>query len=316
METLSQRKIPVEFSLIVPLCNEEESVAALHEEIVSVLGDREYELIYVNDGSTDATYAQIKKAVAFSDSAVRVKIISLSRNSGQSFAFKVGLDNSRFPLIVFMDGDLQSDPRDIMRLIDKIEEGYDLVQGIRVNRKDAFFNKILPSVAANFLLRTVCGSKFRDIGCSLKVFRKSFVVDMLFQQGMHRILPVYFDLKGARVCELKVNHRKREHGKTKYGFSRTFEVVFEIIKINFFEKNSNSFLFSTGIFSFLIFSYGLIKSILLFFYRKPYADVYFLLSLLGFYLFVISAALYISRSFYVYYKDNARLNDVAIEVFP
>lgn len=308
-------KSGIGFSLIVPFYNEQDNVKTLHQEIVTTLKGREYELIYVNDASTDKTYQEIKECMSRLDSSPYVKVINLPKNLGQSFAFKVGLDNARFEVVIFMDGDLQNDPRDIPHLLDKIKEGYDLVQGIRLNRKDAFLSRRLPSTVANFILRVVSGSKFHDIGCSLKAFKKRLVSDMVFQQGMHRMLPVYFTLKKAKVCELGVNHRRRRRGKTKYGFSRTLEVLFEIVKINFFERNSNTFLFFMLIFAFIIFSYGLIKSVINFSHMRLDTDIYFMLSVLGFYLFVLSAALYISRSFYIYYKDTSRLKDVTVETF-
>jgi len=302
------------FCIIIPVYNEEENISILHKEIISVLKDYEYELIYVNDGSTDSTYSEIKKALG-NLIPPYAKIINLPNNLGQSFAFKVGLDNARFSVIIFMDGDLQNDPKDIPQLLAKIGEDYDLVQGIRAKRQDNFFKKILPSLIANFILRLLCDSKFKDIGCSLKAFKKPLALDMVFQQGMHRILPVYFYLKGKRVTEIKVNHRKRIYGKTKYGFSRAFEILFEIIKINFFEKNSNRFLFVTGFLSFLILFYGIVKIITKFFLNPKEGMFYCVFSILGFYIFVISTVLYISRSFYIYYKNISKSKDIKMEVY-
>lgn len=302
------------FCVIIPVYNEEENISILHKELISVLKQYEYELIYVNDGSTDSTYFEIKKAL---ESLIPpyAKIINLSNNLGQSFAFKAGLDNARFSIIIFMDGDLQNDPRDIPGLLDKINDGYDLIQGIRYKRKDDFFKKIFPSVIANFILRILCGSKFKDIGCSLKAFKKSVALDMVFQQGMHRMLPIYFYLKGKKTGEIRVNHRKRIYGKTKYGFSRTFEVLFEIIKINFFEKNSNSLLFVTKFLFFLILFFGMLETITKLFFNPEIGMVYFILSIIGFYIFIISTVLYISKSFYIYYKNISKLENIEMEVY-
>ncbi len=304
----------MEFSVVIPFYNEEDAVGTLHRQLLLALERYRYELVYVNDGSTDATYARLRQALV--DMPARyAKIINLPRNLGQSFAFKAGLDNSRFPVVVFMDGDLQNDPADIPQLLRTLNEGYDLVQGVRYRRQDPFFSKILPSLAANFLLRVLCGSTFRDIGCSLKAFKKDMALEMVFQQGMHRILPAYFYLNGAKVSEIKVNHHRRVYGKTKYGPSRILEVFFEIIKINFFEKNSNRFLFISGLLSFAVFSYGLINGILKLAHSPEDAVIYFAVALLSVYVFVTSAVLYISRSFYIYYKNIPTLKNVEVESY-
>jgi glycosyltransferase involved in cell wall biosynthesis len=302
------------FSLVIPFYNEEDNVGILHQEIISVLHDFEYELVYVNDGSNDNTRAKIKEETKKLP-APYAKIIDVPGNLGQSFAFKLGMDNARFPLVVFMDGDLQNDPRDIPVLVEKFNQGYDLVQGVRAKRKDPLFRKIVPSLAANLILRVFCGSKFRDIGCSLKIFKKSLAAEIIFQHGMHRVLPVYFCLKGAKVAEIRVGHRPRIHGKTKYGFYRTLEVIFEIIKINFFEKNSNRFIFFTVFLSCLFFAYGIINSILKLPRYSEEAAVYFIISILSFYIFVISAVLYMSKSFYRYYKNISNIPGINIEIY-
>lgn len=309
-----EKKDGLSFSVVVPFYNEEENVRGLHQELILALEGYEYELIYVDDGSKDSTLLKLREALS-NQPAPYSKLICMPKNLGQSFAFKAGLNNSRFPIVVFMDGDAQNDPLDIPRLLDKIKAGYDLVQGVRHKRKDGFFTRILPSFLANAILRVFCGSQFRDIGCSLKAFKKDLAAEMAFQQGMHRILPVYFCLSGAKVSQMHVNHRKRIHGKTKYGFSRTFEVLFEIIKINFFEKNSNRFLFATGALSFIIFSYAMVKGVLKFTRYPEDAIVYFILSALSIYVFIISAILYISRSFYIYYKQVPILTNISVESY-
>ncbi|MBU1062387.1 MAG: glycosyltransferase family 2 protein, partial [Candidatus Omnitrophica bacterium] len=234
----------IKFSVVVPFYNEEDNVKILHKELISALKGHEYELVYVNDGSTDSTYSRLIKETE-DLKPPHAKIINFTKNLGQSFAFKAGLDNTSFDTIVFIDGDLQNDPRDIPLLLEKFLEGYDLAQGIRARRKDPFFSKIVPSKIANLILRILCGSKFKDLGCSLKVFSKKITDRLFFYKGFHRLLPVYFSLKGAKVTEVKVNHRSRKSGKSKYGFSRTIEVLFEVIKINFFEKGSNNFIYIT-----------------------------------------------------------------------
>jgi glycosyltransferase involved in cell wall biosynthesis len=313
---MENQKAPgaVEFSVVIPLYNEEENVKPLHAELVSVLSDSGYELVYVDDGSTDKTLSRLKEELRLLP-VPYAKIIEIPVNLGQSFAFKIGMDNSNSSVVVFMDADLQNDPRDIPFLVSRLKDGYALAQGVRVKRKDSFFRKILPSVAANFILRVFCGSKFSDIGCSLKAFRKETAEEMTFQQGMHRMLPVYFCLKKCRVLEVAVNHRKRLHGKTKYGFYRTLEVVFEIIKINFFEKNSNTFLFLTDLVAGVIFAYAAYKGFRVLPVSLEQAAVYLIICVLSFYVFVISTALYISRSFYAYHKNISGSKSVKVNCY-
>ncbi len=301
------------FSVVIPFYNEEENIRILHQELISVLGRKKYELVYVDDGSTDRTLANLKEAL--SECPCVAKVIEMPRNLGQSFAFKTGMDNAGFPVVVFMDADLQNDPRDIPLLVSRLQEGYALAQGVRVKRQDSFLRKIVPSVVANFILRVFCGSQFSDIGCSLKAFRKETAEEMIFQQGMHRMLPVYFCLKHLPVIQVAVNHRRRIHGKTKYGFYRTLEVVFEIIKINFFEKNSNTFLFLTDLVAGMMFVYAAYRGVRSLATSLEQSAVYLIICILSFYVFVISTALYISRSFYAYHKNLSDLKGVKVSCY-
>jgi glycosyltransferase involved in cell wall biosynthesis len=228
----------IKFSVVIPLYNEEENIAILHKELIYALKGYIYELIYVNDGSTDSTYLKLKKEIKNADMPL-IKIINLHKNFGQSYAFKAGLNNAESSLIVFIDGDLQNDPKDIPKLLEKIDEGYDLVQGVRLKRLDPFFKKVIPARIANLILRFFCGSKFKDIGCSLKVFKKAIVSDIIFHNGIHRVLPLYLQLKGAHTAEININHRSRIFGKTKYGLSRIFNLIYEIVMISFSDKYFN-----------------------------------------------------------------------------
>ncbi len=298
----------IKFSIIIPLYNEERNINILHKELISISKDYEYEIIYVNDGSTDSTYNNLVGAVETERSNVPIKIINIHKNIGQTLAFKIGLDNSLYDVIVFMDGDLQNNPQDIPILIDEFRKGYDLVQGVRYRRKDPFFTRVLPSLVANFVLRVVCGSKFKDLGCSLKIFYKRNIDEIIFYQGMHRMLPIYYSLKSKKVTEVAVSHRRRVYEKSKYGFSRSFEILFEIVKINFFEKESNFFIYTSCLIGLLL----IIMSLLSYFFiilnnfmisLKMMIAVVTLI--VGIYSFVISASLYIIRSSYIYQK---RLN--------
>ena len=310
---VNQKDNHVKFSLIVPLYNEQENITHLHKEIISALHDYEYELIYVNDGSSDKTFSKTIEAI--NNMPVSwARIINLSKNYGQSFAFKLGLDNARFSVIIFMDGDLQNDPKDIPLLLDKFSEGYDLVQGVRAKRRDPLLQKILPSKLANLFLRILCGSKFSDLGCSLKVFSKKLVNGLYFYQGFHRILPIYLSLKGAKMTEIEINHRKRLCGKSKYGFSRAAEVFFEIIRINFIEKGSNNFIYITIGIGFilgclgLLIGFNLVKNINLFGFLGLISFV------LGLYLFVIATSLHIIRSFYAYHQKFKEIEESHYEI--
>ena len=219
------------FSVIIPLFNEADNVGVFHKEIVSVLEGYNYELIYINDGSTDDTYNALSKAVEVCPTP-HVKMINLAKNRGQSYSYRKGIDQAESSVIVFIDGDLQNDPKDIPKFVSKISEGYDLVQGVRLRRKDAFFTKVVTARIANILLRIFCSSQFTDIGCSLKAFRKEFTQSLNFHSGIHRLLPLYIQKKDAKVAEIGVEHRKRRFGRSKYGLSRVFSILVEIIRMS------------------------------------------------------------------------------------
>ena len=234
---MDKKKDNEKFSLIVPFYNEENNVAILHKEIVETLRNLSCEVIYVNDGSTDNTHRELIKAVGSSKLPFIVKVVDTRDNFGQSFALKTGLLYASYDAVIFMDGDLQNNPKDIHALLKKLLEGYDLVQGVRVNREDPLLTKKIPSKLANILLSMVCKNKFHDLGCSLKIFYKYNIDNFMFYKGFHRILPIYYYLKGAKVAEITVSHRRRVYGVTKYGFLRTFDILFEVIKINFLKIN-------------------------------------------------------------------------------
>jgi dolichol-phosphate mannosyltransferase len=219
------------FSIVVPFYNEEDNIGPLHKEITGFLKGHHYELIYVNDGSSDGTYAELQKASSeqgFAD----IKIINFPVRLGQSLALKAGLDKAVFDIIIFMDGDLQYDPRDIPRLLEGIGCGYDLAQGIRKVRNDPLLKRLC-SMAGNLALHIFCGNKFKDVGCSLKAFKKDFASGIAFHSGTHRLLPVYLYLNGCSVTEIEVNHRRRAGGKSKYGFLRIIEFLFQLWDLRF-----------------------------------------------------------------------------------
>jgi glycosyltransferase involved in cell wall biosynthesis len=218
-----------EVSVVVPLRDEELNVVPLHQELSSVLAGLgvPYELILIEDGSVDATFARLGEIQA-RDPYVRV--IKFTRNFGQTAAFAAGFAHARGRFIVTSDGDLQNDPADIPRLL-QIAATHDIVCGWRQQRKDAFLTRHVPSVVANWLLGAVSGIRLHDNGCSLKVFRAEVIKPLKLRPGMHRFLPALASQLGNRVAEVVVNHRPRRFGHSKYGLSRTFRVLSDIVHL-------------------------------------------------------------------------------------
>jgi len=222
----------VDVSLVIPLYNEIENISTLHEAILPVLSslDKDTEIIYVDDGSTDGTFEQLQKIQA-SDSSVWV--IQLRRNFGQAAAFSAGFDFARGNVIITMDGDLQNDPDDIPLLIEKIDQGYDIVSGWRVKRKDNFISRRLPSMIANSIISWVTGVKLHDYGCSLKAYREEVVKNIRLYGELHRFIPAIASWMGIRVAEVPVNHFPRRYGRSKYGLGRTLRVILDLITVKF-----------------------------------------------------------------------------------
>ncbi len=218
-----------EISVVIPLRDEERNVTLLHDELNSVLAalGRSYEIILVDDGSEDATFARLAEAQA-RDGLVRV--IRFTRNFGQTAAFAAGFAFARGGLIVTLDGDLQNDPADIPALL-RIAADNDIVCGWRRERKDNYLTRHVPSVVANWLLGLVTGIRLHDNGCSLKVFRAEVVKPLKLQPGMHRYLPAISSQLGGRIAEVVVNHRPRRFGRSKYGLSRTTRVVADLVHL-------------------------------------------------------------------------------------
>jgi glycosyltransferase involved in cell wall biosynthesis len=222
----------VDLSIIVPIFNEEENIADLHTGISTALVGLplEYEVILVDDGSTDNSYL-ILKDIAREDK--RVKVIRLRRNFGQTAAMAAGFDSATGRVLVPMDGDLQNDPADIPRLMEKIWEGFDVVSGWRKERMDAFVNRKLPSLMANYVISRMTGIKLHDYGCTLKAYRREVIEGINLYGEMHRFVPALASQVGARITEISVNHRHRLHGKSKYGISRTMRVILDLLTVKF-----------------------------------------------------------------------------------
>jgi len=216
-------------SVIVLVYNEVESIAPLHEELMGVLDglDFSFEVVYVDDGSRDGSSEQLGQ-LAVRDG--RVRIVSFRRNFGQTAAVQAGIDNSRGDILVFMDGDMQNDPHDIPRLLEKIDEGYDVVSGWRKDRHDDA-TRVTLSKIANWVIARVTGVQLNDFGCTLKAYHRDVIQDVKLYGEMHRFIPVYASWVGARITEITVNHRPRAFGSSKYSLSRTSRVMLDLMTV-------------------------------------------------------------------------------------
>jgi glycosyltransferase involved in cell wall biosynthesis len=220
----------MDLSVVVPLYNEEESVEALYEEIRAAadgLG-QDYEIVLVDDGSRDATVPKLRE---IADRDPRVKIVRFRRNYGQSAALQAGFDQARGTVVVTMDGDLQNDPRDFGLLLETMAEGYDVVCGWRRDRKDKMLSRRVPSMAANWLIGRLTGTRIHDNGCTLKAYRLDVVRKARLYAEMHRFLAPILCLSGCRYKEVVVNHRARQFGQSKYGISRIWKVFLDLLTV-------------------------------------------------------------------------------------
>ena len=231
----------VAVSVVIPVYNEELNVEALYGRLADVL-DSSAEMIFVDDGSTDGTYDRISD-IALRDE--RVGIIRFRRNFGQTAALSAGIDHARGRVIVPIDGDMQNDPRDIPRLLAKLDEGYDVVSGWRVDRKDSFIRR-LPSQLANRLISWISGVRLHDYGCSLKAYRRSVLEGVRLYGEMHRFVPIYASWQGARVTEMAVDHHPRTRGKSNYGMERTLKVVLDLVVVKFLSSYSTKPIYVFG----------------------------------------------------------------------
>jgi glycosyltransferase involved in cell wall biosynthesis len=219
-------------SILIPIYNEEGNLFLLYEKLVAALKKvgRPYEVIFIDDGSSDGS---LDILLDLRERNPNVKIISFSRNFGQTAALSAGIDLSKGDIIIPMDGDLQNDPEDILTLLQKIEEGYDVVSGWRKGRKDPFLNRRLPSMIANKLISWIGGVHLHDYGCTLKAYRKDILKNIRLYGEMHRFIPIYAQWIGARVSEIPVRHFPRGSGASNYGMSRVFKVILDLMVVKF-----------------------------------------------------------------------------------
>lgn len=241
-----------EISVFLPVYNEEPNLLPLHAKLDDALKrlNRTAEIIYVDDGSTDGSL-KVLREVAEGDK--RVRVVALRRNYGQTAAMAAGIDAANGEVLIPMDADLQNDPADIIRLLDKLDEGYDVVSGWRKNRKDKMVTRKIPSMIANRLISWIGGVPLHDYGCSLKAYRREALQDVRLYGEMHRFIPIYASWAGARVSEIPVEHHPRTMGKSKYGLSRTLKVVFDLMTIKFMASYQTKPIYVFGSFGMLAF---------------------------------------------------------------
>lgn len=222
----------MKISIVIPAYNEEENIQYLYDELNNVFGplDSEHEFLFIDDGSSDSTLDVLHM---IQEQDPHVKIICFRRNFGQTAAMSAGFDFASGDVIITMDADLQNDPRDIPRMIEKINEGYDVVTGWRFDRKDAFLNRRLPSIIANKIISWTTQVSLHDYGCTLKAFRREVIKNIKLYGEMHRFIPAIASGMGISFTEIKVNHRPRKFGTSKYGISRTIRVVLDLITVKF-----------------------------------------------------------------------------------
>jgi len=247
-------------SVVIPLYNEEENVQELHCRLKIVLDTlgTEYEVLFIDDGSTDNTLKFLQEIQAGDSNVI---VLSLRRNFGQTAAFAAGFDYSRGDIIITMDGDLQNDPNDIPRLLEQMKDN-DLVSGWRKNRKDPFLSRRLPSIMANWLISKVTGVNLHDYGCSLKAYKRDVIKNLKLYGEMHRFIPAVASWYGVRIAEVETEHHPRMRGKSKYGISRTMRVVLDLITVKFLQSFSTKPLqffgpigLASGMLGFLISAY-------------------------------------------------------------
>ena len=221
----------MQLSIVIPVFNEEENIEPLIREIDAVLkpSGKTYEIVVVDDGSKDGTFAGLRR---LHDNG-GLKVVRLKRNFGQTAALSAGLNYADGEIVILMDGDAQNDPADIPALLAKIDEGNDLVAGWRFNRQDPFLNRRLPSMIANWLISSTTKVKLHDYGCTLKAMRKELAKSLRLYGEMHRFIPAIAYERGAQIAELKVHHRPRLRGQSKYGISRTLRVVLDLLTVKF-----------------------------------------------------------------------------------
>ena len=241
-------KTTLDLSVVIPVYNEVDSLRLLHQAVKTALKDihQTWEVIYVDDGSHDGS-AKLLEEMAQEDPA-HIVVVEFRRNFGQTTAIAAGIDHAIGDVIVFLDADLQNDPADIPMILEKLNEGYDVVSGWRKDREDNALTRNLPSHMANWLISNVTGVHLHDYGCTLKAYRREVITGFKLYGEMHRFIPVYANSVGAKILEVPVRHHARKFGKSKYGLERTIKVVLDLIAVQFLTRSANKpiYLFGGG----------------------------------------------------------------------
>ncbi|MGM0613400.1 MAG: glycosyltransferase family 2 protein [Bacteroidota bacterium] len=257
-------------SIVVIVYNEKENIRPLTEKIRTDLSEYDYELIFVDDGSTDGTLEEIKEL-----QGEDLKLVELMRNFGQSSAMAAGIDVATGEYIITMDGDLQNDSADIPQMLEKLKaENLDLVSGIRKNRQDGIFFRKLPSRIANMIIRRSTNVKIQDYGCTLKIFKSKIAKNLGLYGELHRFIPVLASLEGARIGQMEVRHHARKFGKSKYGIGRTLKVVSDLILMVFFKRHMQKPMHLFGGIGIVLFFIGVILNIYLLLLKIAGQDIW------------------------------------------
>ena len=249
-----------EISVFLPVYNEAPNLPPLQAKLDQALKElgRTAEIVYVDDGSSDGSL-EILRELAAKDK--RIRVVALRRNYGQTAAMSAGIDAAKGKVLIPMDADLQNDPADIVRLLNRLDEGFDVVSGWRKNRKDKMVTRKIPSMIANKLISWIGGVPLHDYGCSLKAYRRESLQDVKLYGEMHRFIPIYASWAGARVSEIPVEHHARTMGKSKYGLSRTLKVVFDLMTIKFMASYQTKPIYVFGSFGMLAFAISLLAGL-------------------------------------------------------
>lgn len=263
-------------SITIPVYNEVENILILYQKLISSLDKlaTPYEIIFINDGSIDNSESILKQ---LADKDNRIKVVNFRRNFGQTAAMMAGIDYAIGDIIVPMDGDLQNDPDDIAKLIEKLNEGYDVVSGWRKDRKDHSLKRNLPSRIANIIISKISGVHLHDYGCSLKAYRRDVIKGIKLYGEMHRFIPIYASWEGGKVAEIPVSHHARLHGKSKYGMERVLKVLLDLVVVKFLAKYANRPIYVFGGFGIISLSLSFFVSIYMV-YLKLIHQVSFILT--------------------------------------
>ena len=257
------------------MLNEEENLPILHQRLTEALAGNgySYEIIIVDDGSTDRSFDVMQELQAQDD---HLRVVRFRRNYGQTAAFAAGFDRARGDVVITIDADLQNDPADIPALMAKMAEGYDVVSGWRVDRQDRFLDRRLPSIVANRLIGWTTGVRIHDYGCSLKAYRRDVLTDVRLYGELHRFIPALAHAAGARVTEIPVSHHPRRYGRAKYGLSRTLKVILDILAVRFLMSYSTRPIHIFGLLGLLSFAAGVVillyLAVVRLFLLQPVAD--------------------------------------------